>query len=678
MRSFARVSFPSERAWADRARARFAGQSENAGLVLEHLPEATLAATADGIITLWNRAACVVFGYSSEEIVGRNINDLAGAGSAVTPLIQHALKEKRLVSDDQLRGRARNGLEFDLHLSIAPLPDADSVVITARNITYAKRNERRAAAEYAVTRALSESTSPEHAFRRVLAAVSAELAWAYAALWTPRRSNYLECAISWHSSDRSLADFDRENRRVRLERGRGLPGRVWSEGVPIWIEDFYEADFPRAALSREADLRCAIGVPIIVGGDLFGVMEFFAREVRVRDDAVLRTMLGIGSEVGQYILRVRAEEEMRTSEQRFRTLAQSASDAIVTLDDNSRIQYANPAVQRIFGYAPEALIGRRIGLLMPKRFRAAHRKGMRHYLQTGIKNIPWSSIELVGRHRDCHEVPIEISFGEFTAGHQHFFTGVIRDVTDRQQEREVLENALQARSEFLAAMSHELRTPLQAVIGYGGLLQARLAGPLTEQQEQHLMRIQLSAEHLLQLIDQVLDVSRADAGTLRLQIEDVDIAEIIAQACTLLGPQVDAKHLRLHCEIADDERLKHVRADRQRLRQILLNLLTNAVKFTDAGSIEVHATIDASGHYVFIDVVDTGIGIAPEAAARIFEPFYQAETAFHKRASGIGLGLSIVKRLTEAMNGTVSVQSMPQRGSRFRITLPVTAAPLAE
>jgi PAS domain S-box-containing protein len=380
------------------------------------------------------------------------------------------------------------------------------------------------------------------------------------------------------------------------------------------------------------------------------------------------------------------------SEQLFRTLAETAADAILTMDERSVISFANAAVHKILGYYPEELIGRRMTVLMPQRFRRQHRAGVRRYRATGEKRIPWSGVELLALHRDGREIPVEISFGEFVSGGEHIFTGIVRDVTERNEQRVALEQtaselqatvaqleartaeaeaASHAKSEFLAAMSHELRTPLQAVIGYTGLLTAGLGGPLTDDQMQKLSRIQLSAEHLLQLIDQVLDVARSDVGSLRLHIERVDANEVTAEACDLVRPQAAGKALRFTCAYGDHEALHRVHADRQRIRQILLNLLTNAVKFTDQGGVEVRTDVNESEGVAVIHISDTGVGLAPREAERIFQPFYQVEATRRKRAPGTGLGLSISRRLALAMGGNIRVASKKGKGSRFTLALPL-------
>lgn len=418
--------------------------------ILELLPDSVLTTDRKGTILTANAGTTSIFGYSADQLMGSQVDKLLSPGASFEPNIERAISERRAIIGAELRGRRKDGREFDLEISISPVADRDGVIITARDISQWKRTERRSAAAYAVTRALSDAKTPEEALRRVLAGMCVELGWVYGALWTPNaEGTEIFCTTAWFAPDRSLEEFDAANRRIRLRKGKGLPGRVWLDLQPAWITDIErDRNFTRALHTLAADLNSAAAVPIIVGTEVFGVMELFSRMPLVQDDAVVRTLMGIGSEVGQYILRIRAEEELRSSEQRFRTLAETASDAIITMDDRSRITFANPAVNKIFGYTPEELAGRRMTLLMPKRFRAAHRIGVKRYITTGRKNIPWSRVELVGLHRDGHEVPIEVSFGEFVVGQDHIFTGMIRDISDRHLQREAINQvtaALQAR-----------------------------------------------------------------------------------------------------------------------------------------------------------------------------------------------------------------------------------------
>jgi PAS domain S-box-containing protein len=236
--------------------------------------------------------------------------------------------------------------------------------------------------------------------------------------------------------------------------------------------------------------------------------------------------------------------------------------------------------------------------------------------------------------------------------------------------------ANRAKSEFLASMSHELRTPLNAILGYTSLLADEITGPVIPAQQEQLLRIRASATHLLGLIDEVLSFSRLEAGREQLSMHDVDVRNVLDEAAALVRPMAAAKQLPLEIDPPDatSEPL-HLQSDILKLRQILVNLLTNAVKFTDHGSVRLSAR--AEGDDVMFAVTDTGIGIPPSHLEHVFDAFWQVEQAASRRVGGTGLGLSVTRRLARLLGGDVSVSSSPGRGSTFTVRLPRASRPAA-
>ncbi|MEX2281834.1 MAG: PAS domain-containing sensor histidine kinase, partial [Gemmatimonadota bacterium] len=369
---------------------------------------------------------------------------------------------------------------------------------------------------------------------------------------------------------------------------------------------------------------------------------------------------------------------------------ETAAATIITIDGSSTIRYANPAAQKLFGYQPDELVGRSLTDLMPERMRSRHRAGLTEYMRTGRKHIPWTGAQLPALHRDGREFPVEISFGEFNESGGRGFTGIIRDVSERVRQQEALEEAsaelevsvgelqerseqaeaaARSKSEFLAAMSHELRTPLQAVIGYAGLLLAGVHGAMPADQLHPIERIRASAHHLLGLIDQVLDLARADAGKLTVDRGPIDLCKVTTEAMELLSPQAAAKGLTLEVADCPDPRLHSVIADAGRVRQVLVNLISNAVKFTVEGPVRLEFELEPER--ALVHVCDTGPGIAREQLERIFEPFYQTAAGLSERTAGMGLGLAISHELATAMGGGLTVRSQVGKGSRFTLWLPL-------
>lgn len=237
---------------------------------------------------------------------------------------------------------------------------------------------------------------------------------------------------------------------------------------------------------------------------------------------------------------------------------------------------------------------------------------------------------------------------------------------DLIRERNRAEEADQLKSAFLATMSHELRTPLNSIIGFTGIILQGLAGPLNKEQEKQLGMVQNSARHLLALINDVLDISKIEAGELNISREPVDVRKAIESVCTTLRKSAEDKGLFLHHDISPDTGF--IIGDQRRIEQILINLINNAIKFTEQGYVCVKSSLREKKVYIFVS--DTGIGISEEEMKKLFRPFQQIDTGTTRKHEGTGLGLSICKKLVELHGGTITVTSQPGKGSEFTVILP--------
>lgn len=374
-----------------------------------------------------------------------------------------------------------------------------------------------------------------------------------------------------------------------------------------------------------------------------------------------------------------AATAVQESEERFRSLAENASDAIVTIDAHDRIVFANRAVEKLFGYTAGELADIPFTALMPERFRDRHRAGVSRHIATGERRIRWDGVELPGLHKSGHEVPLEITFGEYQREGEHFFSGIMRDVTERkriEEERErvvrgersakeLAERAVHAREQILGIVAHDLRSPLNAISSAARLLQMLPPEKRRDEEADLLQAIVRSADRMDRLISDLLDVSRIEAGRFSLVRESVDPSRLVEEICRILAPRAREKSIEIRCETP--ERSPPISADGDRLLQVLENLVGNAVKFTpEGGRITVGAEVEEA-EVVRFRVRDTGPGIPPDDLERVFDAYWHHA----ERSDGAGLGLFISTGIVEAHGGRIWAESEPGEGSTFRFTIPV-------
>jgi two-component system, sensor histidine kinase and response regulator len=370
-------------------------------------------------------------------------------------------------------------------------------------------------------------------------------------------------------------------------------------------------------------------------------------------------------------------------------IVDTAADGIITIDEQGLIESFNKAASKTFGYEEAEVLGKNISMLMPSPYHERHDGYLAHYRQTGEKKIIGIGREVVGKRKDGSEFTLELSVSEVEMGSRRVFTGIVRDVTERKEGerqlglmykrveknnkelREARDEALQAvkmKGEFLAMMSHEIRTPMNGVLGMTGLL---LETELTKDQRECAETVKHSADALLTIINDILDFSKIESGKLDIEVIDFDLRIAIEDVLDLVGGKAQEKGLELVGLIYASVPTA-VRGDPGRVRQILLNLVGNAIKFTEQGEVVVQVVPEIEtpeSVTIRIDVTDTGIGLNAEARERLFKPFSQADSSTTRKFGGTGLGLAICKQLTELMHGHIGIESAPGHGSRFWFTI---------
>lgn len=372
--------------------------------------------------------------------------------------------------------------------------------------------------------------------------------------------------------------------------------------------------------------------------------------------------------------RKRAEEALRESERRTRLILDTAYEAFVSMDAGGAIVEWNAEAERLFRWPRDEVIGRPlVEVIVPPRYRTAHLEGLARYHRTGEGPLLGNRVEVEGLRSDGSEVPVELTIAPLAIGDSVVFNAFLRDTTQRRRAEEALhaaraeaeaareeaERASQAKTEFLSRMSHELRTPLNAILGFTQLLQ--MDNPRPEQDE-NLELIIRAGRHLLQLIEEILDVAGIEQGRLSLSIEPVHLDEVVREVIDLIRPLAAASNIGIWIEASQFDRL--VLADRRRLQQVFLNLLSNAVKYNQHGGTVTVSCAPTSGGRLRVTVVDTGLGIPPEMMDRLFLPFERLG-AQQTGVEGTGIGLSIARRLVELMGGEIGAVSEVGQGSTF-------------
>ncbi|MBJ6611253.1 MAG: response regulator [Candidatus Thiothrix moscowensis] len=376
-------------------------------------------------------------------------------------------------------------------------------------------------------------------------------------------------------------------------------------------------------------------------------------------------------------------EDLKASQIKSRTIVDSVLDAIIVINSKGIIIETNQSVHPVLGYTPGELLGKNVNLLMEGEHQQQHDRYIQDYLQTGQQHIIGKPRQLMARRKDGSTLPIDLSVNEARFGDNVVFTGIIRDISHRIQVQEELAQARDAalesarlKSEFLANMSHEIRTPMNGVIGMTELL---LDSKLSREQRDQVRTVQHSAESLLRIINDILDFSKIEAGKLSISTSSFELLPLVEGVMDLLAEHAQAKGIELAFFI-DREVPASMICDPVRLRQILINLLNNAIKFTGRGYVVLKISTvgkiwqqPGDKQILRFDVIDTGCGIPADAQARLFTAFSQVDGSVTRQHGGTGLGLAICKQLAQLMGGDIGLLSKVGVGSSFWVTIQAEA-----
>jgi PAS domain S-box-containing protein len=485
-----------------------------------------------------------------------------------------------------------------------------------------------------------------------------------------------------------------------------LTGRTVKEKQVLFSTDIVSdqrvANGVRDALMQE-NMVSVYSVPILARDEVLGAMNLIHKTRFTIDELEKETLMSIGKTIGLAMSnaiqvtriqkeikeRIEAETALRESEMKYRNVVERANDGIIILQDGI-IRYANPKIVELSGQDEKDFVGQPFSAYL-------HHDSKEDIIDFYNRRLSGTLLDSIYEttfvRKDGGEIYAEVNAGRITFEDKPADLVIIRDITERKRAQEELkraydlleikvaertrelaiakdraEEADRLKSAFLASMSHELRTPLNSIIGFTGIILQKLVGPLNDEQAKQLNMVQESAQHLLSLINDVLDLSKIEAGQLNVASEKVDMADVISRVVKTVSPMASKKGLHLECIIP--ESIPVFQSDKRRVEQILLNLVNNAIKFTEKGWVKIICRTDSGK--ILTEVIDTGIGIAAEDMDKLFRAFQQIETGLSRKYEGTGLGLSICKKLVGLLGGEISARSDgPGRGSLFSFTLPI-------
>jgi protein-histidine pros-kinase len=605
-------------------------------MVLQQLPGAVVVCNRRGVVVHWSPGAEQVFGYGADESVGRSLYELVGMPGQDWTTFMQALERSGGAWDYEVLRRRKNGSPVFVDVASKTIYDS------------AGRNEYVMFCKKDITRmkAMRDAKQVEARFRDVLES-------------TP------DAIIIANSTGLVVLANSQAERMFGYQNGelRGQPIEV------LLPERFRGSHVGHRSTYFTQPRTRTMGAGLELYGLRKDLVEF----------PVEISLSPINTEEGAMVMSaIRDISDRRKAEQKFRGLLESAPDAIVIVNSSGEIVLVNTQAENLFGYHRRDLLGKRIEVLIPRRFAQRHPE-----LRDGFSHSPrprsmGAGLELYGLRADGTEFPVEISLSPLETEGETLVSSAIRDISERKrieatlhEQREQLERASQAKDRFLANMSHELRTPLNAILGFAQLLDNDALPVSPEQRKEFMGYIQKSGKHLLELINEILDLSKIESGAVTLSMEPVGVDELLAETNTMMEPQAGKRGIRM---IFPSHTGLYVQADRTRLKQIVLNLLSNAIKYNRELGVVVVDCMVTAGNRVRMSVQDTGQGLRAEQMEGLFQPFNRLGQE-DSGQEGTGIGLVVTKRLVELMGGSISVSSSPGTGSVFFVELALTDAP---
>ena len=587
--------------------------------------------------------------------------------SEVGRLFRLAL-EGDTVEREPVRTHTLDGRVLDLELSLSRRQKADNplaIRCMLRDITPQKQRERRLALQLVVSQIIGQSTSPELAAMRILESVCLSQSWDASMLWrVNEEEERLEFYTAWGAPGKRGEALIQESMGQSLAKGPDLPGRVWTQGRAVWMEDLQLEGAkgkrsPRIQASLRHGLTTGWAIPVRVGNRLMAILEFYSHHRLREDRETMATLETVSSSLGQMLARSRDQDKVEELHRTQQILLDTIEDGICAADRNDMASLVNPAAGRLLGATPEELTGISVHELLHGARPGGSQCAEDCVLLRALTRHLSASAETTVYKRDGRSFPAEFSLTPILE--QGRVAGSVLSFRDISQ-RFALDRL---KDEFVSTVSHELRTPLTSIRGALGLLSAGLLGNVSDKAA-NLLRIALSnSDRLVRLINDILDLERIQSGREPLSFRPIALAEIIRQAIDGMQPVADAAGVQLIHD-ANDVQLS---ADPDRLLQVITNLLSNAVKFSPERS-TVSVTLRGGSSGVTLSVIDQGRGIPADKLDSIFDRFQQVDASDSRQKGGSGLGLAICRTIVQQHGGRIWAERNPVCGSTFRVVLP--------
>ncbi|MCK5329772.1 MAG: PAS domain S-box protein, partial [Candidatus Marinimicrobia bacterium] len=594
-------------------------------------------------ITEFNKAAEITFGYEKEEVIGKHVDFLYANSKEGSNVYKQTVLNGQHVKE--IKNKRKNGKVFPALLSSSVLLDIDGnqvgVMGVSRDISEQKQAED----------ALIKS---EERFKVI----------------------FDDAPDAYYLSDLkgTFIDGNKAAEKILGYKKEELIGKNF-----LKLKLLPADQIPKAvkALALNAVGKSTGPEDFILNqnnGDQISV-EISTHVVKIHNQTLV---LGIARDMTE---RAQAESDLRQSEERYRSVTQTAVEAIISAGSNGRVISWNQGAQKLFGYSESEMLGKEIIRIIPEKYKDRHTNAITRFSWTGKPTVVGKTVELEGQCKDGSICPVEFSLSNWELGNDVFFTAIIRDIRERKQVEEEREQALQEARQankvkdlFLANMSHEIRTPLNSLLGFTEIIEDSFKDRMDEQESEYFQIISSSGQRLIKTVHSVLDISRIEAGVLPYNPEAVRLATPIELIFKEFKPAAKAKKLEFTYDSQIDDGT--VKVDERSIEKAVSNLVDNAIKYTEEGQINIQLN-EQNGKYV-LSISDTGIGIGADYLNRIYEAFSQESTGYTKKYQGLGLGLSIAKSCLD-MNGIrITVESKQGVGTTFSLTFMPADTVIAE